>query len=175
MPDLQCYPWNLHLIKNVKYTVVFLTWKVFISDNFPLLFINNKNASQLVIEPANENKQFKETKKWILYLILYLIRQSFKIGNCHLCMESLWELICQNFRFHSVCPIFPYWVVLPLTKRPGKQWHWPSRSDLGQFLEWSGAWLDVFWIGWEDMGCQEKHGMTLPASWRQAGSTSVLY
>ena len=52
---------------------------MFISDNFPLLFINNKYASQLGIEPANENKQFKETKTWILYLInSYLMRQSFK-------------------------------------------------------------------------------------------------
>ena len=80
MPDLQRYPWNLHLIKNVKYTVVFLTWKVFISDNFPLLFINNKNASQLVIEPANENKQFKETKTLILYLIHTWSDKALKLG-----------------------------------------------------------------------------------------------
>ena len=36
MPDLQRYPRNFNLIKNVEETVVFLTQKVFNSDNFSI-------------------------------------------------------------------------------------------------------------------------------------------
>ena len=37
IPDLQRYPWNLDLIKNVEDNVVFLTRKVFISVNFSIV------------------------------------------------------------------------------------------------------------------------------------------
>ena len=38
MPNLQLYPWNLYLFKNVEDTVVFLTQKVFNSEIFSLLW-----------------------------------------------------------------------------------------------------------------------------------------
>ena len=37
IPDLQRYPWNLDLIKNVEDNVIFLTRKVFISVNFSIV------------------------------------------------------------------------------------------------------------------------------------------
>ena len=59
MPDLQQYPRNLKLIKNVEDTVVVLALKVFHSVNFFL----TRNAQGT----ANEIKQLKK----------YIIRQSF--------------------------------------------------------------------------------------------------
>ena len=62
MSDLQQYPWNHNLIKNVEDIVVFLTGKVFISVSF---FIASymQEIRHLSKEPGNEIEQFKETKQ----------------------------------------------------------------------------------------------------------------
>jgi len=43
MPDLQRYPWNVHVIKSVKNIVFFQSFKVFILDNSNM-FYSFKNA-----------------------------------------------------------------------------------------------------------------------------------
>ena len=81
MQDLQCYPWNFKLIKNVKDIIVFLTKKVLISVNFSFLsLISKKCASHFRREPAITNKQFKGTKT--LKSNSYLISHSFKGYLC---------------------------------------------------------------------------------------------
>ena len=63
MQDLQCYPLNFKLIKNVKDIVVFLTKKVLISVNLSFLsLISKKWSSHFRREPAMKNKQFDGTK-----------------------------------------------------------------------------------------------------------------
>jgi len=54
---------KLFLIKNVEDTVVFLTRKMLISVGFLNCFLKTRNAQNK--EPANKNKQFKETKALI--------------------------------------------------------------------------------------------------------------
>ena len=80
MPDLQQYPWNLNLLKNEKDIVVFLTRNVFIFWVSPLLLKIKKCASRFRKETATENKQFKENKNMISYLLL--IGQWFQGYHC---------------------------------------------------------------------------------------------
>ena len=61
MTDLQLYPWNNDLIKNVGNTVVFLTRKVFILIISPFLLVETKCASHFCRETENENEQFEGT------------------------------------------------------------------------------------------------------------------
>ena len=61
MPDLQRYPWNLTLIKNVEDTIVFLTWKVFISVSFSSAFCKQEMRNHLRRETTNENEKNKKT------------------------------------------------------------------------------------------------------------------
>ena len=50
--------------KNVEDIVVFLTWKVFISQYFFIGSYKRKKCTiHFCIETANENKQFKNTKR----------------------------------------------------------------------------------------------------------------
>ena len=64
-------PLKLFLIKNVEDTVVFLARKMLISMGFLNCFLKVKNAqNHFCKEPANKNKQFKETKALISYFIL---------------------------------------------------------------------------------------------------------
>ena len=57
MPDLQRYPLNLNLIKNVEETVIFLTRKMFVSVSFSLLLKNKECASHFGRQPAIEKEQ----------------------------------------------------------------------------------------------------------------------
>ena len=64
---------NCNLINFVEDTIVYLTQKLFFfSVNISI--VPYKEKSYICRETANENKQFKQTKKWISNL--YLIRQS---------------------------------------------------------------------------------------------------
>ena len=76
MSDLQWYPRNLNLIKNVKNTVVFL---INYFCEF-LLLMNKKSSSNFNRETIKENEQLKETKTLISNS--YLIRQSFQVYCC---------------------------------------------------------------------------------------------
>ena len=59
MPDLQRFPWNFNLIKNLEAIVVYLTRKLFIiSVNFFIACLKTSNAQVTFTE-----NQFKETKK----------------------------------------------------------------------------------------------------------------
>ena len=87
MPDLQWYPWNLNLIKNVEDTVVFLCLILIVS---PLFLISKK--WDFCRETVNENKQFKITKLWISNS--YLTRQGFKrwyILHYHFAKRATWN------------------------------------------------------------------------------------
>ena len=65
IPELQQYPWNLNLIKNVEDTIVFLTRKVFTSESFSIAFYKQEMRGHFRRETANENDDFKETKTLI--------------------------------------------------------------------------------------------------------------
>ena len=63
MPDLQHYPWNLNLNKNVEDIVVFLTQQVFISISF--FVASHKQEMRLSYfhrETANEKNSLKKQK-----------------------------------------------------------------------------------------------------------------
>ena len=79
MPDLQRYPWNFNMIKNVEDIVVYDKGGFFLWVS-PLLLINKKFASLFCRETASENKQFKETQTLISNS--NLIRQSFQGYLC---------------------------------------------------------------------------------------------
>ena len=59
MPDLQRYPWNLYLIKNVKDTVVILFQKVFISVSFSIALCKQEMRKSL----SPKKPQMKINKK----------------------------------------------------------------------------------------------------------------
>ena len=65
IPELQQYPWNLNLIKNVEDTIVFLTRKVFTSESFSIAFYKQEMRGHFRRETANEKDDFKETKTLI--------------------------------------------------------------------------------------------------------------
>ena len=77
-PDLQRYPWNLDLIKNVGDNVVLLNW-TFLWP-FSIILIRKKYASHFGRETTIVIKQFKETK--ILLCNSYLIRKIFQWYKC---------------------------------------------------------------------------------------------
>ena len=64
MLDLQRYPWNLNLIKNVEDVFVFMTRKMFISVSF-CIASDKKCASHFRRETTNK-KQVKEFTKRVL-------------------------------------------------------------------------------------------------------------
>ena len=55
MPDLQWYPRNHNLIKNVEDIVVFLTRKVFNSDNLAIASCKKEMCKSLSQKTANAN------------------------------------------------------------------------------------------------------------------------
>ena len=74
--DLQRYPWNLYLMKNVEDNVVFPTRKVFIS----VRLINKECTSHICRETANDNIHFVEAKAFISNSFLTI--QSYKRNHC---------------------------------------------------------------------------------------------
>ena len=125
MQDLQCYPWNFKLIKNVKDIVVFLTKKVLISVNLSFLsLISKKWASHFRREPAIKNKQFEGTKT--LKSNSYLISFSFK---GYLCKSEIvifaWNVIWNNA--NSLWVVYYYLITIL----------YPYQSKHPRFYRWS--------------------------------------
>ena len=89
IPELQQYPWNLNLIKNVEDTIVFLIRKVFIYESFSMAFYKQEMRGHFRRETANENDHFKETKTLI--------------SNSHLIRQRL-----QGYRGKSDIAIFAW-------------------------------------------------------------------
>ena len=81
-----------HLFIYSSFYPAFLT---FINSSFHLLFIHSFThifsfSSHIRREPANGNKQFKETKTWFVFNS-YLIQQSFKVTIVNRTLQSLHE------------------------------------------------------------------------------------
>ena len=80
MHNLQHYPWNLNLIKNVENIVVFLTKKCLFLRISPLLLISKKCTSHLSQrEPQMKISRLKKQKHW--YLIGTWLDRAFKGTN----------------------------------------------------------------------------------------------
>ena len=77
MPDSQWYPLILNMITNVEENGVFLTRKVFNSDNSPLLFISKK-INQVTFEDKTQMIRNSLKKQKHGYLIHNLSDKALK-------------------------------------------------------------------------------------------------
>ena len=94
MPNLQRYPWNLNLTKNLEDSVRFFCARnVFISASFSIG--SCKQALRKLHSQRNENKQFKQKKTWISNSCL--IRQSFQGYRCKSCIIIFARRIFWNY------------------------------------------------------------------------------
>ena len=75
MPDLQRYPWNFNMIKNVEDIVVYDKGGFFLWVS-PLLLINKKFASLFAEKPQVKINSLKKHKHW--YLIQTWTDKAFK-------------------------------------------------------------------------------------------------
>ena len=86
MPNLQRYPWNLNLTKNLEDSVRFFCARnVFISASFSIG--SCKQALRKLHSQRNENKQFKQKKHW--YLIHAWSDKAFKATVVNRALSSL--------------------------------------------------------------------------------------
>ena len=70
MPDLQSYPWNLIMIKNVEAPIIFPTQKLFYSNNFSII------SQKYTEKPKMNITNLKKKKRG--YLILSWSEKAFK-------------------------------------------------------------------------------------------------
>ena len=79
MPNFYRNCWNLNLIKNVEETVVFLTWKVFISLRFSIASFNKKCAIYFAKKPQMKINSLRKQIYWFQFI---LDQKSFQGYRC---------------------------------------------------------------------------------------------